>query len=455
MIIARPITGKLNTIRTILRYVFIAIFIGIPWLEYNGRPAILLDIGSRQFYFPGLVIWPQEFYYLMLLLIISGLALFLFTALFGRLWCGWACPQTVYTDLFDEIGRLFFPSTYGKRSERFWQKIIIHTTWIALSFVLTFHFIAYFVPAREMLTQLFHLGAGTLVDYTWPYFLISTALLFYADIAIFREHMCIYLCPYARFQSVMMDNDSILIAYNEKRGEPRRHQRNKILAASSPHDNVGKEGDCTSCNMCTLVCPTGIDIRNGLQVSCIQCTRCIDACTKEMSKFDKETLISFASIRWQTEKKPAQFLRTRTLVYTALMTFLVGIFGFLFINRVPIQLNIIRDPGLLPFVSDKTVQNFYKLGVGNMAEKPTAYKIEAEIVGNDGGLATLSSASGIDTIDVKPSELEHIRFILLGELRENKPDRLKRNIKVQFIITDINDPTNIKTKETLFTIPGA
>lgn len=455
MIIARHISGKLNTTRTFLRYIFIAIYVGIPWISYNGRPAILLDIDSRQFFFPGFVIWPQEFYYLMLLLIISGLALFLFTALFGRLWCGWACPQTVYTDLFDEVGRLLFPSHYGKRSERMWQKVIVHTIWVILSLVLTFHFIAYFVPANEMIREIVEMGPSIFVDLTWPYFLVATALLFYADIAFFREHLCIYLCPYARFQSVMMDDDSIIIAYNRNRGEPRRQHRHRILPASAPAEQEKGEGDCTSCNMCTMVCPTGIDIRNGLQVSCIQCTRCIDACTREMEKYGKESLVTFASIRWAVEKISARFVRSRTIVYSVLMILLVGIFTGLMVTRVPIQLNIIRDPNLLPIIAGNNVQNYYKLNIGNMSEQTTAYTVEAHVVGNQNSIENLETISSETKIEVAPSELKHLRYILRGNLIDSdNSDRIRRNIKIEFVIRDVGDPNNIKIKETLFTIPG-
>lgn len=455
MIIARHIPGKMTNLRTLVRYLLIGLFVATPWIQYNGRPLVLLDIDQRRFYFPGVVIWPQEFYYLLLLLLISGLALFLFTALFGRLWCGWACPQTVYTDLFDSIGRLLFPSHFGKRSEKVVHRIIYHTLWILLSVVLTFHFIAYFVPATDMIDSVWNMGLD-LFSLAWPYFLISTALLFYLDIAFFREHACIYICPYARFQSVMMDDDSIIIAYDYHRGEPRRQTKNKITAASPAHYTPGvheQEGECTACNLCTMVCPTGIDIRNGLQVSCIQCTRCIDACAREMSKTGAKSLVQFASLSFNNEKAKARFIRTRTLVYTVLMSALVGFFSFLMYVRVPIQGNIIRDPRITPHLSNEFAMNYYKVNIANLKEKPAQFEVKARLVRRDGEIDQLETITGMDLINVDSNELKHLQFALKGHIKEGARISHKKNIPVDFVIQDANDPSNQKTIRTLFTIP--
>lgn len=455
MIVARHVAGKFNTLRTYIRYLLIAIFMLIPWITYNGRPAVLLDMGARKFYFPGFVIWPQEFYYLLFLLLIAGLALFLFTALWGRLWCGWACPQTIYTDLFDEIGRLLFPANYGKRSERLWQRIIIHSLWLIVAFVITFHFIAYFVSAREMVHETLTLNMGIFVEYAWPYFLVVTSFIFYLDIAFFREHLCIYLCPYARFQSVMMDEDSIVIAYDSTRGEPRRMKRQKIVAASpAQFESDRAEGDCTACNMCTLVCPTGIDIREGLQVSCIQCTRCIDACTREMAKFNKETLINLGSSNWFHNRVKAHYLRYRTILYTVLITFFIGFMTTLMLNRVPMNLSVIRDQYVLPRIDGKVVHNYYRLNISNMKEIPTNVIVEAHIIGSSPDIESLHAISAIEAIRVAPQDLKTIPFVLQANLVNDDPKRVYKTVSVEFIIRDRDNPSNIVSKRSLFSIPG-
>jgi cytochrome c oxidase accessory protein FixG len=441
VIVARHVTGTVIKLRSIVRYIFIGLFLLVPWLQWNGRPAILLDIAERKFYFPGFVIWPQEFYFLMLMLIALGLSLFLFTALLGRIWCGWACPQTLYVELFDTIGRLLLPSKFGKRSEKIYHKIFIHAIWILLSLALTFHFIAYFVPAREMLSSIVEIGPAIFTEFTWPYFLLVTGLIFYADIALFREQFCVFLCPYARFQSVMLDQDSIVIAYDPVRGEPRR---------GSEEAEAKGEGDCTNCNMCVQVCPTGIDIREGLQVACINCGHCIDACTREMGRVDKKSLVSYGSTNYLVDRKKTRFLRGRTVVYSILLALAIGFFTFLLVNRVPAHLWVIPHPTLAAVnLGDGRIQNYYKMQVGNLTESEAGFLLSVKPA--EGSPVSDVRIEG-DTRDfeIEANGLKQMVVVVTG-----KPDSEsgRKYLPVEFILTRKADTDEQIIKKANFHLP--
>ncbi len=438
--------------RAVVRYVLIALLLIVPWLEWGDRPAILLDIANRKFYFPGFVIWPQEFYFLMLLLLTLGLSLFLFTALFGRIWCGWACPQTVYVELFDTIGRFLFPSKFGKRSETIGHKLVTHSVWILLSFVLTFHFIAYFVGARAMLSELWSMGGAVFSEQSWPYFLVAMSLVFYLDMGIFREQMCVYACPYARFQSVMLDRDSIVISYDSHRGEPRR---GSVTSASSGEEAKApdNEGDCTNCNLCVQVCPTGIDIREGLQVACINCGHCIDACTKEMGRFDKKTLISFSSLNFSEERIKTSFWRKRTVVYTMLLSGVILALATLFAIRIPIHLWVIPDPALRAVaLQDRTIQNYYKLDISNISEQPRVFHLDVKVKSPDSALDSVELVGRKEEFPVKANDISQNRLLIRGKLKEGVTPT-KRLYRLQFVVYDREDPSHTVTKEAIFSVP--
>ncbi len=445
MIVARHITGKIIRWRTIVNYLLLVLFIALPWIPWGDRPFFLLDIAHRKFYFPGFVIWPQEFYFLMFSLITIGLSLFLFTALYGRIWCGWACPQTVYVEFYDMIGRLLLPSRFGKRSEKLWHKIYIHAVWILLSMVIVFHFIGYFVPIRSMVSDILTQGPAVFSNNVWPFFLLAIGFLFYFDIAIFREQYCVFLCPYARFQSVMLDHDSIVIGYDQVRGEPRR-------GSSEVNEDPAKQGDCTNCNLCVQVCPTGIDIRNGLQVACINCGHCIDACTHELQRYDKKTLVHFSSMRYMEEHEKTHFLRPRPIIYITLMSVVLSIFAFVAIRRVPIHLWVIPDPNLAAVDMGKDeVMNYYKLDIGNITESPAVFNLEVRSLDPSAPLKDLSIA-GSSEISVPANELGKNRVILTAMV-DRSQIKFKRRFPVQFIITRKDTNYRSVVKVANFAVP--
>ena len=451
MIVARHISGKIGKIRGYVRTLLLVIYLIIPWLTWNGRPAVLLDISARKFYFPGIVMWPQEFYFLLLLLIVLGLSLFLFTSLFGRIWCGWACPQTIYTEFFDWIGRIILPKKFGKRSETIIHKALIHFIWVITSTFITFHFIAYFVGTDYMINAVKDEGLSLFRLNVWPYFLIITSGLFYLDLGIFREHFCIYVCPYARFQSVMLDRDSIVIGYDSHRGEPRRRSGKNIIAAGMQTSHE-KYGDCTACNMCVLVCPTGIDIREGLQVSCINCGHCIDACDKEMSKHNKKTLVGFSSLNYYENRLPIKLFRTRTAIYSILLSLVTIIFGTLMILRSPINISLQRDRNIQPLIASGLVQNYYELQIANMGEKETTYLIETKHIDkNDAVFNNFEQLLGENPVTIPANQIKTMRLILRGNI--NKGQEFTRLVEIEVHATEVGNPSNHTRKKSYFTIP--
>ncbi len=461
MIVARHVTGKIMKLRAVVRYLLIALFFLIPYLQYNGRQAFLLDLDNRKFYFPGFVIWPQEFYYLLFLLLLIGLSLFLVTALLGRVFCGWICPQTIYVELYDAVGRLIFPSRFGKRSFKTTDRIIVHIVWILLSFAVVFHFVGYFVSPGVMIQGVLNEGIGVFTGNAWPYFLTVISLLFYADIAWFREQYCVYLCPYARFMSVMLDDDSVVIAYDKYRGEPRRQAKGSTateLVQTELIQHKEGEGDCTNCNMCTLVCPTGIDIREGLQVACINCGHCIDACTHEMEKFNKPSLVDFSSMNYFEKRIKTKFLRARTLIYSVLLAAIVITAGIIAWNRKPIHFWVYPDPKISSFyMNETTAQNYYKMDVGNITEQDRSFVIEVRPLNENSPVVKLNvmtaGSSAEDAIFVKGNDLHKSSLVIQGEIDPAKLSSGQRMVPVIFHVHDRDNPSVKIEKKASFVIP--
>jgi cytochrome c oxidase accessory protein FixG len=378
---ARQVSGWWANWRWALVWLTQIIFYGLPWLEWNGRQAVLFHLVERKFYLFGLVLWPQDVFYLALLLIISAYALFLFTAVAGRLFCGYACPQTVYTEIFmwienriegDRPARMKLDKgPWTARKLRL--KTLKHAAWIALSIWTGFTLVGYFTPMSELLQELpFKLGGWELF---WTFFYGAFC---YMQAGFLREQVCKYMCPYARFQGVMFDPDTLIITYDPERGEPRGSRKKGV------DPKAAGLGDCVDCGICVQVCPTGIDIRNGLQYECIGCSACIDACDEVMEKVGSPKGL----IRYSTENALAKhfstkdivdhILRPRIVLYTVILLAIVVASAWSLATRIPLKVDVIRDRSTLAREADDgRIENVYTLKIMNTAEEPRRFALSA------------------------------------------------------------------------------
>lgn len=389
----RSVTGWFAGWRITLVVLTQLLFYGLPWLQWNDRQAVLFDLGARKFYIFGMVLWPQDVIYLTLLLIISALALFLFTALAGRLFCGYACPQTVYTEIFmwierkvegDRVARIRLdeaPLSFNKIRIKFTK----HFLWIVVAFWTGFTFIGYFAPVRELGANLL---AFTLGPWQW-FWLLFYSFATWGNAGFLREQVCKYMCPYARFQSVMVDPDTYVVTYDYKRGEPRGPRSKK---ADYKAEGLG---ECVDCSICVQVCPTGIDIRKGLQYMCIGCGACVDACNQVMEKVNyPKGLIRYTSERGieqnlSDSQVRKRLLRPRVIIYTTLMAIIIAVFFGSLATRETLRVDIIRDRGALGReVPGGLIENVYRLQILNASEETLKLSISAE------GLPELTVLSG-------------------------------------------------------------
>ncbi len=394
-IYARAVSGWFATWRWVLVWGTQILFYGLPWLQWNDRQAVLFDLGARRFYIGGLVLYPQDFIYLTGLLILSAYALFLFTAVAGRLWCGYACPQTVYTEIFmwfenriegDRAKRMKLDAGPWN-GEKFLRKGGKQLVWIAFGLWTGFTFVGYFTPIRDLAAAAMTLGFGP-----WEWFwILFYGFATYGNAGFMREQVCKYMCPYARFQSAMFDHDTMIISYDAQRGEP-RGSRPKSMAHASLKE-AGK-GECIDCTLCVQVCPTGIDIRKGLQYECIGCAACIDVCDSVMDKMNyPRGLIRYATQNgmdkhWSREQMLRRVLRPRVLIYTAIMVLIVAAFAASLALRTPFRVDVVRDRGALArLVEDGRIENVYRLQLMNATERVQRFRIDVE------GLAGAALAS--------------------------------------------------------------
>ncbi len=387
-IYARSVKGIFDRWRWIMVFFTQALFYGLCWIDWGGRQAVLFHLVERKFYILGMVFWPQDAIYLAVLLVISAYALFLVTAVGGRLFCGYACPQTVYTEIFMWIER----KIEGERSARMKLdaqpfslgklrvKLLKHLCWAVIALWTGFTFVGYFTPIRELAGTLPALGAWEL------FWIVFYAAFLYLMAGFMREQMCKYMCPYARFQGVMFDPDTLIIGYDPERGEPRGARRKGADAKAT--------GDCIDCSICVQVCPTGIDIRDGLQLECIACAACIDACDVVMDKVGSPRgLIRYSTENALSHLAPAptvtrQLLRLRILVYAVVLLLIVAATTWSLAARVPLKVDILRDrSSLYREADDEKIENVFTLRLMNTDESAHRYAISVsglpgiEIVG--------------------------------------------------------------------------
>jgi cytochrome c oxidase accessory protein FixG len=398
----RAVTGLFARWRWGLVFLTQAIFYGLPWLQWGQRQAVLFDLGARRFYIFGYVLYPQDFIYLTGLLVISALSLFLFTAVAGRLWCGFACPQTVYTEMFMWIER----KVEGDRNarmrldgspmdlEKLVKKCFKHIVWGAVAMWTGFSFVGYFTPIHELGLEFLQTRMGSW-EVFWVFFY---GLATYGNAGFLREQVCKYMCPYARFQSAMFDRDTLIVTDATASGD--------LRASRSRKADPGKLslGACIDCDLCVHVCPTGIDIRKGLQYECIGCGGCVDVCNTVMDKMNyPRGLIRFSTQNaitkgWTRKDIWRHILRPRVLLYTAILASLCIAVAWSLVVRTPLRVDVVRDRGTLSrIVEGGRIENVYRLQVMNATEQAQEYRIAVE------GIPGIAVASE-DEVKVGPAE---------------------------------------------------
>ena len=409
----REIQGRFQRLRVYAVWGLLGLYYVLPWITWQGRQAVLFDLPARKFHIFGLTLWPQDFYFLTWLLVISALALFFVTALAGRLFCGYACPQTVWTEVFLWMERW----VEGSRNQQIklarspWtrEKILRKTAkqllWIAFALWTGFTFVGYFTPVAELATKLAHFATGPWETF-WVLFYGGAT---YVNAGHMREQVCKYMCPYARFQSAMFDKDTLVVTYDQRRGDPRGPRKR-----ASDHKARGL-GDCVDCTMCVQVCPTGIDIRKGLQYECIACAACIDACDEVMDKVGYPRGL----IRYDTQRglegQRRKLLRPRTVVYGTLLGLLIAGFGVSLMQRNVVGVDVLRDRNaLFRERADGLIENVYNVKILNKDGDAHDFAISAA------GLPGLQVHYGSSTVTVAPGEVRSVPVrirVPRGELR--------------------------------------
>ncbi len=376
----RAVSGLFATWRWIFVWFTQILFYGLCWLEWNGRQAVLFDLVERKFYIFGLVFWPQDVFYLAVLLILSAYALFLFTAIGGRLFCGYACPQTVYTEIFMWIEQVIEGNHLARKKldqapwtgRKLARKTAKQGAWVLLALWTGFTFVGYFTPIKTLAAEVVSWTLGPWETFWILFYGFAT----WGNAGYLREQVCKYMCPYARFQGVMFDPDTLIVTYDAERGEPRGSRSRK-----TDHKAAGL-GHCVDCGICVQVCPTGIDIRQGLQYECIGCSACIDACDQVMDKMDYPRGL----IRYSTEHALAEhwgrkeilhhLARPRTLLYGAILSAILVAAAWALAARVPLKVDVIRDRSTLAReVEGGLVENVFRLQIMNTAEEPRRFAI--------------------------------------------------------------------------------
>jgi cytochrome c oxidase accessory protein FixG len=353
----------------------IALYLAVPWMKIGGHPVLRFDIPGRRYSILGATFVATDLYLLALFLLIGLIGLFLFSALLGRLWCGWGCPQTVYMEgVYRRIERWIEGSPlkrqkldHGPHDDTYWaKKFTKHGLFILFSVLLSLSFIAYFIEPRESFAMLWMFGAEHPAAFVMA---VITAGFVYFDFAWFREQFCTFLCPYARLQAVMLDEHSLIVGYDPQRGEPR--------GPLTGHTFEGR-GDCIDCKRCIQVCPTGIDIRQGLQLECVSCTACIDACDAVMEKLNRPRgLIRYDSLAGLSRQR-RRVVRPRVLLYVGVLVLMLAVFTVKLTARDSVSIAVARMAGIPYLVqSDGLVRNVFSLHITNTEAEARTVTISA------------------------------------------------------------------------------
>jgi len=405
-IYTRKIEGFFQRVRLFTGWPLLLGYFLLPWINWGERQSVLFDLPARKFHILGLTFWPQDMSLLAWVLIIAAWSLFFVTVWAGRVWCGYTCPQTVWTSIFMWAEQV----AEGTRNQRIkldkspmsvnklFRKTLKHSMWMGFAALTGITFIGYFVPIRELLPDLMYLQANIWAVAFTVFFTLAT----YINAGYMREQVCLYMCPYARFQSVMFDADTLVVSYDKNRGEPRG-------ARKRHEDKPQDKGDCIDCELCVQVCPTGIDIRNGLQYECISCALCIDACNSVMDKmgYDKG-LIRYTSEN-ALEGKPAHWLRPRLIGYAVGILVMVIAFGTRIYLRTPLEIDAIRDRNSLYTTTMMgMIENVYTVKIINMDDRPHRFLVR------DSGIEGLT-INGNDTIEAPAGEIVDLPLRLVAD----------------------------------------
>ncbi len=447
----RKISGFYQTLRRYTGLPLIAGFLLMPWLVIDGRPAMYFDLPARQFHVLWMTFWPQDGMLLAWLLIIAAFALFTVTVLVGRVWCGFTCPQTVWTLMFIWAEH-FCEGDRNKRirldqqpwtAEKMGRKTAKHGIWLLIAFITGATFVGYFVPIRELLAGLVpYRDDNGLLTWSihpaaafWTFFFMGMT---YLNAGWMREQVCKYMCPYARFQSVMYDTDTLAVHYDIDRGEKRGPRK-----PGEDYKAEGK-GDCIDCSWCVQVCPVDIDIRNGLQYECINCGLCVDACNSVMDKMHyPRGLIRFTS-EDQLKNGHTHFVRPRLFGYITAMVVMVVAFAYVLSQREPVSVDVIRDRGARLYrVSGDQVQNVYTVKINNMDQKGHNYEIAVE-------------GNGDYSLRYRPMYLEEgevFTFPVSVSLPKDQVQSKKESIR--FIVTAVDDEAIHASQATVFIAPAS
>ncbi|WP_440055894.1 cytochrome c oxidase accessory protein CcoG [Pseudoalteromonas sp. T1lg65] len=437
-IVIREQKGRFQRVRRVLGWLLMMLFIAIPWLQYNQQQAVLLDIGKQQFRIFGVLFLPQDFMILAWVFMTGAFTLFFITAWLGRVWCGYTCPQTIWMLMFTWVEHRI----EGTRNQRLklaksqWnanklvRKVSKHVIWLLISLFTATSFLAYFVPAKTLYTQMFELQWSGLLSFWVFLFTVCT----YGNAGFLREKMCTVACPYSRFQSVMFDKNTLLVSYDSERGESRGKRKRR--------DDPKQQGlgDCVDCNLCVEVCPAGIDIRNGLQYECINCGLCIDACNDTMGKFGyAKDLIKYQSERQQQGKKQKP-LTLKLLGYGLLSLALVVIMIVWVFNRTPLELSVLRDRNTLYRVDYLgNVENTYTLNIINKTQSSMTYMVSFN--GLQG--AKLDAPT---EVTVAAGEMLQLPVTIVA----NSKDVSERATEIEFAVESSQHPEVFITKRSMF-----
>jgi len=429
---AKKPSGKWYNRRTIFSWFMLLFFVGIPFIRLNGHPFVLLDITSRKFIIFGAIFWAQDTFILALLMLSFVLFIVLFTVTFGRLWCGWACPQTIFLEMVFRKIEFLIEGDYKKRykldhgpwtNEKIIKKTIKHTVFILISVAMTNIFLMWFIGSEKWFQLIREPIAEHLVGFI---IMLIVSAFFYWVYSYFREQICTMVCPYGRMQGVLLDSKSIIVTYDYKRGEPRGSK---------------STGDCIDCHQCISVCPTAIDIRNGTQLECVNCTACIDQCNKIMEvtgkpsgliRFDSEEGIKNGHKTWWNARNKA---------YSIVLLILFSFFVYTLLSRPAVETTILRTPGLLfQDNSDNTISNVYNIKIVNKTHDEMP--LEIRVLSHKGEIKMAGS-----TMVVKDQAMFESTFILFIPKEQIKSDKTE----VEFGIFSNNEI--IETYKTTFVGP--